>query len=107
MRQEHRAGEKLFVDYAGQTLPVYDLHANQIQEAQIFVAALGASNYAYCGSHLEPSASRLDRIPLPRLQLLWRGLADRSPRQPQKWCNQSLLLRTRYQPHISGYGQSL
>ncbi|UCG07864.1 MAG: IS21 family transposase [Desulfobacterales bacterium] len=47
MRQEHRAGEKLFVDYAGQTVPVYDLHANQMREAQIFVAVLGASNYTY------------------------------------------------------------
>ena len=47
MRQEHRAGEKLFVDYAGQTMPVYDLHANQMREAQIFVAVLGASNYTY------------------------------------------------------------
>jgi len=47
MRQEHRAGEKLFVDYAGQTVEVYDLHTNQIREAQIFVAALGASNYTF------------------------------------------------------------
>ena len=47
MRQEHRAGEKLFVDYAGQTVTVYDLHANQMREAQIFVAVLGASNYTY------------------------------------------------------------
>ena len=47
MRQEHRAGEKLFVDYAGQTIPVYDLHSNQMREAQIFVAVLGASNYTY------------------------------------------------------------
>jgi len=47
MRQEHRAGEKLFVDYAGQTMPVYDLHSNQMREAQIFVAVLGASNYTY------------------------------------------------------------
>ena len=47
MRQEHRAGEKLFVDYTGQTVPVYDLHTNQMREAQIFVAVLGASNYTY------------------------------------------------------------
>jgi transposase len=47
MRQEHRTGEKMFVDYAGQTVPVYDLHTNQMREAQIFVAVLGASNYTY------------------------------------------------------------
>ncbi len=47
MRQEHRAGEKMFVDYAGQTVSVYDLHGNQMREEQIFVAVLGASNYTY------------------------------------------------------------
>jgi transposase len=37
----------MFVDYAGHTVPVYDLHTNQMREAQIFVAVLGASNYTY------------------------------------------------------------
>ena len=47
MRQEHRAGEKMFVDYAGQTVGIYDLASKKIREAQIFIAALGASNYTY------------------------------------------------------------
>jgi len=47
MRQDHRAGEKLFVDYAGQTMPVVDRTTGEIREAQIFVAVLGASNYTY------------------------------------------------------------
>jgi transposase len=47
MRQTHRAGEKLFVDYAGQTVPVIDPANGQIREAQIFLAVLGASNYTY------------------------------------------------------------
>ena len=47
MRQEHRAGEKLFVDYAGQTVPVQDRLTGTIRQAQIFVAVLGASNYTY------------------------------------------------------------
>jgi transposase len=47
LRQEHRAGEKLFVDYAGQTVPVQDRQTGTIREAQIFVAVLGASNYTY------------------------------------------------------------
>jgi transposase len=47
MRQEHRAGEKLFVDYAGMTIPVYDHQAAKAREAQIFVAVLGASNYCF------------------------------------------------------------
>ena len=45
MRQEHRAGEKMFVDYCGPTVPVLD--QGVLREARIFVAVLGASNYAY------------------------------------------------------------
>jgi transposase len=47
MRQEHRAGEKLFVDYAGHTVAVIDRRTGEIRQAQIFVAVLGASNYTY------------------------------------------------------------
>jgi len=47
MRQDHKAGEKLFVDYCGQTVPVIDPFSGEIREAQIFVATLGASNYTY------------------------------------------------------------
>lgn len=47
LRQEHRAGEKLFVDYAGQTVPVVDPATGEVREAQVFVGVLGASNYTY------------------------------------------------------------
>ena len=47
MRQTHLAGEKLFVDYAGATIEVIDPQTGEVREAQIFVAALGASNYTY------------------------------------------------------------
>lgn len=47
LRQDHRAGEKLFVDYAGQTVPVHDPQSGTIRAAQIFVAVLGASSYTY------------------------------------------------------------
>jgi len=47
MRQVHRAGEKLFLDYAGPTVEIIDGATGEIQNAQIFVATLGASNYTY------------------------------------------------------------
>lgn len=47
LRQEHRAGEKVFVDYAGQTVPVADPATGEIREAQVFVATMGASNFLY------------------------------------------------------------
>lgn len=47
MRQTHVAGEKMFVDYAGQTVTVIDGHTGEVREAQVFVAVLGASSYTY------------------------------------------------------------
>jgi transposase len=47
MRQVHHAGERMFVDYAGQTIDIYDPALKQTREAQIFIAVLGASNYTY------------------------------------------------------------
>src|SRR5205823_2950852 len=47
MRQTHPAGEKLFVDYAGDTVPVFDQTNSTERPAHIFVAAPGASNYTY------------------------------------------------------------
>jgi len=47
LRQQYRAGEKLFVDYAGQTIPVQNPLTGQTQEAYLFVATLGASHYTF------------------------------------------------------------
>lgn len=47
MRQTHIAGERLFVDYAGQTVPVVRADTGEVFDAQIFVAVLGASNYTF------------------------------------------------------------
>lgn len=48
MRQTYLAGEKLFVDYAGDRVPVIiDRLTGEVREAQIFVAVLGASSFTY------------------------------------------------------------
>lgn len=47
MRQTHTPGERLFLDYAGQTVSITDQHSGEIRQAQIFVAVLGASNYTF------------------------------------------------------------
>jgi|WetSurMetagenome_2_1015567.scaffolds.fasta_scaffold47594_2 transposase len=47
LRQEYRAGEKLFVDFAGKGIEVINPLTGEIKEAEIFVAVLGASNYTY------------------------------------------------------------
>ncbi|HUO28556.1 MAG TPA: IS21 family transposase [Bryobacteraceae bacterium] len=52
LRQEHRAGEKMFVDWAGDTIPIYDRHSAEITPASLFVAVLGASTYTYARATL-------------------------------------------------------
>jgi len=47
MRQHHRAGEKLFVDWAGDTLPYVDEQTGEVREAHLFIAVLGFSNYTF------------------------------------------------------------
>ena len=47
MRQVHRAGEKLFIDYCGPTMSVVNPYTGEIRTAQVFVAVLGASSYTY------------------------------------------------------------
>jgi transposase len=48
MRQNHRAGEKLFVDFAGQRIPIHDRRSGDVVlDAELFVAVSGASSYLY------------------------------------------------------------
>ncbi len=47
MRQEHRAGEKLFIDFCGPTVPVVNPDTGEIRRVAIFVVVMGASNYTY------------------------------------------------------------
>lgn len=47
MRQVHKAGEKCFVDYAGQTVNITDPATGEVTGAQIFVGVMGASNYIF------------------------------------------------------------
>ena len=65
MRQLHRAGEKLFIDYAGQTVPLVNPQTGEMRRAHIFVAVLGASSYTYaCAT---PAETQVDWL---------RGLAQ-------------------------------
>jgi transposase len=57
MRQEHRAGEKVFVDYAGQHPHLVDPTTGEVIEVELFVGVLGASNYTYA------EATRTQQLP--------------------------------------------
>ncbi|HUY98536.1 MAG TPA: IS21 family transposase [Verrucomicrobiae bacterium] len=60
MRQEHRAGEKAFLDYAGPTVPITDAGTGAVWGAPLFVAVLGASSYTY--AEASPSQALPDWI---------------------------------------------
>ncbi len=47
LRQEHKPGEKMFVDWAGTTIPIHDAQGGPPQAGHLFVAVLGASSYTY------------------------------------------------------------
>ena len=47
LRQEHIAGEKMFVDYAGATIPIHDPHSGEVRQAALFVAVMGLSSYTF------------------------------------------------------------
>ena len=60
MRQVHRAGEKLFVDYCGPTMTIVNPDTGECRQAQVFVAVLGASNYTFaCASWSQQQADWL------------------------------------------------
>ena len=73
LRQVHLAGERLFVDFADQTMEVIDGTTGRIRRAEIFVAVLGASSFIYAEATLEPGdgnpilpPSRSCRLPIHR-----------------------------------------
>jgi len=47
MRQEHKAGDKAFSDFAGKTLPITNPITGEIQQAHLFVCTLGASGFTF------------------------------------------------------------
>lgn len=55
LRQAYKAGEKMFIDYAGDTVPIYDKNTGDIKQAQIFISVLGASNYTYAEAQEDQS----------------------------------------------------
>lgn len=47
LRQQHKPGERMFVDWAGATIPIHDRNTGEITQAPLFVSTLGASSYTY------------------------------------------------------------
>ena len=75
MRQTHAAGEKLFVDFAGDTVAVFDPLTGDTRQAHIFVSALGASNFTYAEARWSVTVRWRPRVRLAGMAALGGGLA--------------------------------
>lgn len=105
MRQTHVAGEKLFVDYCGQTVPIIDPHSGELLcKAQIFVAVLGASNYTFA------EATRSQQLEdwvmsHKRLRVFRRCTTVSGARLPQKCRQRGAQYRSGFEPDLSNAGR--
>lgn len=57
MRQDHKAGDKAFSDFAGTTLPIVNPHTGEVSQAHLFVCTLGASNFTFAELFLNESSA--------------------------------------------------
>ena len=107
MRQTHVGGEKLFVDYAGDTVPVIiDRRTDEVRAAQIFVAVMGASNFTYAEATWNQGLG--DWIGAhARLRGHRRGPTPHRPRQRQGRRHQGMSLRAAGQSNLCRHGGSL
>jgi len=63
MRQTHRAGEKVFIDYSGKRPRIVDAETGEVTDVELFVMVLGASNYTYAeATTTQSSADFIDSI---------------------------------------------
>ena len=85
MRQHHRAGEKLFVDYAGLTVPITEARTGTVQAGQVFVATLGASDYTYAEVTRTQNSDDWLSSHVRGAGLLWRCPGDHRARQSEGW----------------------
>ncbi len=81
MRQDHKAGERMFVDYAGGTVGVVDRETDSARQAQVFVAVLGASNCTYRRLCRPGSAGLRTR---PRSRAPFKSSSAGSEHDPQR-----------------------
>ena len=107
MRQEHRAGEKMFVDYAGHTVAVVNRDTGELREAQIFVAVLGASNYTYAEATWTQTLPDWIASHVRALQFMGGSTELLIPDNLRSAVSRANPLRARHQPHLPRPGLPL
>ena len=108
MRQVHRAGEKLFTDFAGKKPHWIDPQTGEVHEVELFVAVLGASNFTYAEALGEPAGARTGSRPHARAGVLAAACpALVVPDQLKRGGHRAVPLRARDPAHLRGMGGAL
>ena len=107
LRQDHKAGEKVFVDWAGKKPEIVDPLTGEVRPVELFVACLGASSYTYAEADAHAAASGLDRGAHTHARVLRRRAGHRGPGQHPHRRNACLPVRTGPEPHVPGLRRSL
>ena len=93
MLLEHKAGDKLFVDYAGPTLPIPDPKTGEVTDAQIFGGCAWRLPTTRLPKQIpDADAAGLDRFAYPLFQVPRRRSAISGARQPEERGKLSLAL---------------
>jgi len=98
LRQEHAPGDKLFVDYAGQTVPIKDRHTGKSRAAQIFCRRARLFQLHTCGGDSLTRRRRLVRRARSSVAVFWWRAARHRAGQPQERASPKL---HRYDPDIN------
>jgi transposase len=110
LRQEHKAGEKMFVDWAGAgaTIPVYDATTGQAWPASLFVSVLGASPYAYAEATRDQQLQTWIQVHIHALEFYGRAPTLTVPDNPKtavtRACRYDPDLNPTYQEFAVHYG---
>jgi transposase len=107
MRQTYVAGDKLFVDWAGGTVPIIDPMTGEVHEAHLFVAVLGASSYTYAEARWSETLPDWIGAHVNALDFL-NGVPKASvPDNLKAGITKPVALRARRQQDVSGPRRSL
>jgi transposase len=105
--QEHKAGEKVFVDWAGDTIPIYDARGGPVQRAHLFVAVLEASSYTYAEVTPDEQLASWIGAHVRAFEFFSGNAEARGPGERQDRGYESLPLRSRSESDLPGDGHAL
>ena len=108
MRQVHKAGDKLFVDYSGKKPEMVDAATGVVRPVELFVAVLGASNYTYAEATETQRSADFIRATAGRWSI-WRGVPaaivpDQLKPGVRDACRYEPILQRTYEEWAAHYG---